>query len=111
MVVSLRHLREADTLHYQLYIELLLIYNVYSGGKGKKRSVADTFMCKADSFSALPSAKHIPLGILPPSGESFWQMLSKQLRINCLVYSTFPCSDDKGSKHLGGTTKEKQLGM
>lgn len=34
MVVSLRHLREADALHYQLHIELLLIHNIYSGGGG-----------------------------------------------------------------------------
>lgn len=109
-MVSLRHLREADTLHYQLYIEFLLIYNVYSGGKEKGLWLIHS-CAKQIVFLPFPSAKHIPLGILPPSGESFWQMLSKQLRINCLVYSMFPCSDDKGSKHLGGTTEEKQLGM
>lgn len=50
MVVSLRHLREADALHYQLHVELLLIHNIYSGGK---EWLIDS--CASRPFPALPA--------------------------------------------------------
>lgn len=45
----------------------------------------------------------VPLPTAPPSGESFWQMLRRQMRMSCLVYSIFSCSAAARSRHLQNT--------
>lgn len=99
MVMGLRHLGNSDALDYQLHVKLLLIKNICRV-RNEESLVVGAFMLKVGKPAPLLPAKHVPFGILLPSGESFWQMLSKQLRINCLVYSILPCSGGKGSKHL-----------
>lgn len=90
MVMGLRHLRNTDALDYQFPLNFSSS-RMSTGQEIRHLQVVGTFTLRADNPSPLASTNKVRTsGYSATFWRQFWQMLSRQLRINCLVYSMLP---------------------
>lgn len=97
VVMRLRHVGRSDALDHQLHAELVFIQDVCQ----RKEAAAGVKKTKKTTSCAVFAAfAHPPAAVAPPSGDTLWQTLRRQLSSSCLVYSMLEPSAECVSRLL-----------